>query len=108
MLVSATTRGTLPGRDGTPGQRVRRRPPSSRVSVPDSIRSAADHATGVPRHTGAGPRGTALGATFLFGDSLDLTDQVRGQRQRQDSSGAHGLAPVSLTSSYLPASRGAD
>src|SRR5437867_4155530 len=39
----------------------------------------------------------ALGATFLFGDSLGLTDQVRGQRQRQNSSGAHGLAPLILS-----------
>jgi len=42
----------------------------------------------------------ALGATFLFGDSLGLTDQVRGQRQRQDPSGAHGLAPVN-TEHYI-------
>jgi len=36
----------------------------------------------------------ALGAAFLLGDSLGLTDQFRGERQREDSCGAHRLAPV--------------
>ena len=62
--VSDNAGGTT-GRGGPPGRRARRRPPSSRVSLPAPGHSAEALASGAPRRNGGVPRGKARSSSDL-------------------------------------------
>ena len=86
MLVSATIRATLPAAaellDGTldmgPGHPESPRPTGAVTleATPSALLNVA--AEGLAKEL-------ALGATFLLGDSLGLTNEVRGKREGEDS-----------------------
>ena len=93
MLVSATIRGTLPAAaelpDGTLdiglGHPEPPRPPGAVAleATPPALLNVA--AEGLAEEL-------APGATFLFGDPLGLTNEVRGKGEGEDSCGTHRLA----------------
>jgi hypothetical protein len=95
MLVSATIRRTLPAAAELPDSPLDVRlshPESSRPTSAVALKPAPAAFLDVTAEGLA--EELALGAAFLFGDSLRLAGEVRGERERENSCGPHFWASL--------------